>query len=142
MLRLVRNGKILYTPTLDDYNLCCEMKVPLTKISQDMMPLLSSRCKKNKVGIKVYPFEEVEQHKHKKIKKKWKHGFEIDGDTINIDIPKKKSVFKQAQSLVEAISNFYGRNMFDVAVSNRKYPSKIRFVIEKSLNTQRNPEWK
>ncbi len=112
------------------------------KISQDMLPLLRVRCKKNKVGIKVFPFETVEKLKHLKIKKKWKYGFEIDGDTINIDIPKKKSVFKQAQSLVEAISSFYGRNMFDVEVNNRKYPSKIRFVIEKSLNTQRNPEWK
>jgi hypothetical protein len=141
-LRLVENGKVLYVPTLDDYDVCREMRVPLTKISQNMLPLLKARCKKNKVKLKVYDFATVEEIKHNKIKNKWPYGFAVNGNTIQIEVPKKKKPFENAKSLVEAVRGFYGRNLFDVEVSSRKFATKIRITIEKSFNEQREPGFK
>ena len=141
-LRLVENGKILYVPTVDDYNLTCEMRTPTLKISQNMLPLLKQRCKKHRVAVKIFPFEDVEKKKYAKIKQRWPYGFVVRGNKILIEVPKKKKLFDKAQSLVDAVCGFYSRNLFDVEVSSRRFASKIRFVIERELNEEREPGWK
>ena len=141
-LRMVENGRMYYPPTLLDYNVTCALHSPTLKITQNMLPLLKQRCKNHKVKVKIYPFSEVEEKKFRKIRERWPYGFVVKGNRILIEVPKKKILFDKAQSLVEAICGFYNRNLFDVEVSSRRFAGKIRFVIERNLNEQREPGWK
>lgn len=141
-IRLVRNGKIYYVPSVVDYEVLKGLGIPLMSVDLNRLPLLKSRCRQNKIKILIKGFEEFEALAHKKIKDRWEHGFYSEGKKTYIEVPRKKSLYQQAQRLVDSLAGFYGRHLFDTNVRVRKFSKKVRFIIERTFNEQKQPEWK
>jgi len=139
-LRLVRNGKLFYIADEQSYYVLRELNVPMLKVDRDFIPILTQICTRKGVKLVSKDFSVLEQETFDKIKKRWPYGLELSKRRVKIVSPRKR--IKKARSLAEALSRFYGRNLFDTNVRVLKRTNKAFLTVERIFNGEKNPEWK
>jgi hypothetical protein len=147
-LRLVSSKakkKLYYVASKKDYLLLCKIRVPLRKITEDMLPLLKQRCRKAKIDIAIRSFSLLEEAVFLKIKERWSE-VTIDrrSGVIHLDISNKNKKEKtRLEDLVEALANFYERHLYatDIAIG-RKTKKYYRVILTMELNHEKEPGWK
>lgn len=138
----VKNGPVLYPRTEQDYRVTVSIGVPTFKIDQTFWPALVYRLEQRKAKVTVFTFEEEHEKVLATIQDRWPTGIIISGRTVSVEAAKGKQSQRQLLNLVTALQEFYQRHMFQVQVTSRRFPKKIRYQLERKFHVQGFPSWK
>lgn len=136
--------RVYYVASRQDYELLCSLKVPLRKVTEDLLPLLQSRCSKQKIQLLTKHFVYIEDRAYQKIQEQWPQVSitRAANKTFLEVLSKKKLMVNKAQKLAEALSRFYERHMYKVEINYGRKSKTHHIILTMELDYDKEPEWK
>ena len=130
-LQLIRNLKILYPRTDEDYNLLLELGCPMTKIDVDYFPTLRTFLPKS-VKVSVTEFSVLQAQMVIDLQKKFKHEVELLGNSVVLSYPKElnEATLEKAMS---AIRFWYRKHFITLSPTVKKSGKTTKMSLQKSL---------